>query len=173
MEKTKILFVFHSPDFRSGASRSLMDIVDYLYDTGKYEISAVLPYPGGSGVDYLKGKGITTYMYRYGNLILNINDPMMRKIIKFPIYLLRHLRIIAQVNRAAADLKDCQFDLVYTNTSTLIFGGLLGKKLGTKMIWHIREFGLLDHQIRFYLGQKCRCGFVCVESSSGLPCPVH
>lgn len=154
MKKPKILFVFHNPDFRSGASRSLMDIVDHLIETEKYDIQAVLPYPGGSGVDYLKGKGIMTYTYRYGDLIQSIHDPFIRKVFKFPVYLFRHLRVCMEANRAAADLRENHFDLVYSNTSTIIFGGLLGQKLNAKMIWHIREFGILDHQIRFYLGQK-------------------
>ena len=47
LKKKKILVVFHSEEKNSGATRSMLQIVTYLQQTGKYEIEAVFPKPDG------------------------------------------------------------------------------------------------------------------------------
>ena len=41
-DKISILFVFHNSNIQSGATRSLIDIVDYLISTENYNISGLL-----------------------------------------------------------------------------------------------------------------------------------
>lgn len=166
MNKKKILFVFHNSDIQSGASRSLMDIVDGLSQSGKYEISAILPKPGGSAVDILDKKGIKTYLFKYGNLMQSMTQPLAKRIIKIPLFVMRHLGIAFEADKAYKLLKSEKIDFIYNNTSTIIFGGILGKKLHARMIWHIREFGLLDHQIKFYLGESWMERFINVNADA-------
>lgn len=152
----KILFVFHNSDLLSGATHSLIENIDLLLKTGKYDIYAVFPYREGSASEYLKNKNIPVFIFKYGNLMRNFRVPIWKKILKFPIFLLRHFFIYIQSLKAAQFFNDYDFDIVYSNTSCIIFGGLLGKKLSCKQIWHIHEF----RTVIFYLGEKWMKKFI-------------
>ena len=154
LEKKKILFVFHSEEKISGATRSMLQIVTYLQQTGKYEIEAVFPKPNGTAAAYLETIGIRSHHYTYGRLMQNLSQPLLKRMIKFPFMCIRMMKMKSSVRKAAKELKDKGFDIVYSNTSSIVFGGFLGKKLGCKQAWHIREFRKLDHNIGFFLGEK-------------------
>lgn len=156
----KILFVFHSENISSGATRSLMDIVDYLISTEKYDIEAVFPAQNGTAVDYLKSKNIKVHHYTYGKLMQDLTQPLIKRIVKLPLLFLRYFKIKKQAKKAALDFADSGIDIVYSNTSSIVFGGYLGLKLGCKQIWHIREFRKKDHQIAFFLGDKSLQKFI-------------
>ncbi len=164
----RILFVFHNSDLLSGATRSLMNIVDDLLDTEKYEICAVFPYQEGTASEHLKSKGVKVFTFRYGKLMKDLTFPLWKKILKFPLFVIRHLEVCLQASKAAKTFADYDFDMVYSNTSSIIFGGLLGKKLGCRQIWHIREFRTLDHKITFYLGEKWIKNFIQKNSNAVL-----
>lgn len=152
--KASILFVFHGNNTNSGATKSLLDIVKYLAATNDYTIYAVVPFAKGNLAPYLEGLGIETKIFRYGDLICDLNTTLIRQILRFPLFPLRHIRIIGEARKAAEYYRSKNIDVVYTNTSTVLFGGILGNLIHAKNIWHIREFGLMDHKIRFYLGEK-------------------
>lgn len=160
MAKKKILAVFHSEDKSSGATRSFLQIVTYLLKTGKYEIEAVFPNPNGTAAEYLKTLGIQCHSYSYGRLMQNLSQPLLKRMIKFPFMCVRMIKMKSSVRKAAKDFKDKGFDIVYSNTSSIVFGGFLGKKLGCKQVWHIREFRKLDHNIGFFLGETYLLNFI-------------
>lgn len=164
-----ILFVFHGSNKDSGATKSLIDIIDYLVQTDEYRIFATVPQENGNLIPYLQQLGIETRYYKYGDLICDLNTNRLKQIAKYPLFFLRHLRILSNVQKAANYYKSKDIDIVYSNTSTLIFGGLLGEKIGASNIWHIREFGLLDHHIQFYLGEQYIEKFI-QEKASAVCC---
>lgn len=45
-------------------------------------------------------------------------------------------------------------DLIYSNSSVVDVGFYIAKKLNIKHIWHIREFGVEDYNLRYFLGKK-------------------
>lgn len=164
----KILFVFHSSDLLSGATHSLVDNIDMLLETGKYEVCAVFPYQEGTASEHLKSRGAKVFTFKYGKLMKDLKFPLWKKILKFPLFVIRHMEVRLQVSKAAKMFENYDFDMVYSNTSSIIFGGLLGKKLACKQIWHIREFRTLDHKISFYLGEKWINNFIQKNSNAVL-----
>lgn len=166
--KPKILFVFHSSDIKSGATHSLMDIVDALIETGKYEISAIFPYQEGTASEWLNNKGISTHIYKYGKLMQDLTQPLSKRILKLPLLIARHISVYVQAVSASKKFADDHFDIVYSNTSSIIFGGILGRKLKCKQIWHIREFRTKDHKMTFYLGEKYIKTFINKNSNAVL-----
>ncbi len=150
----KILFVLHGSNKDSGATKSLIDIIDKLNELKKYSIMVIVPNNKGNVESYLSKKNIKVYVYKYGNLFQDLNVPNIKKIFKFPIFCYRRLSIQKNVKKAAKFFKNMKVDLVYTNTSTILFGALLAKRISAKNIWHIREFGILDHSIEYFLGEK-------------------
>jgi len=153
-KKPHILFVFHNENIQSGASRSLMDIIEKLNTTNQYRLSVVLPGYNINTEKSFSELGIETYVFPYKHLIQSLNQPFVLRLIKKPVYLLRHLETILLAKKAAERFKNEKVELVYSNTSTILFGGYLGRRLHAKMIWHIREFGKKDHRIVFYLGDR-------------------
>lgn len=152
--KNKIAIVFHSANLQSGATKSLMDIVDNLIKLNKYDFVGIFPEEGGTAVQHLREQGIETYAYHYGDLMQDLTQSWIKRTIKFPFLILRHLRVLQQVQKAKNELKGKGIDLVYANTSSIVFGGYLSDVLGCKNIWHIREFRVKDHRIKFYLGER-------------------
>ena len=150
----KIVFVFHNSEINSGATHSLVDSIEYLLNTGKYEIETVFPDSNGTCVQYFHDHNIPVHIYRYGNLMQDLSQTFIKRIIKFPILCLRYLLVKREAHKAAKDFEESKVDLVYTNTSCVIFGGFLGQYLSAKNIWHIREFRKEDHRICFFLGDK-------------------
>lgn len=153
-ERPKILFVFHGSQMESGGTRSLMDIVQSLYATGRYAFEAVFPYKKGSASDWFEERGFPVYVCHYGLLMWDLTQSKAKFVAKFPLFVMRHLRSYFEANALVKELDDHDIDIVYTNTSTVLFGGMLGKRLGAKQIWHIREFRILDHQFTYYLGDR-------------------
>jgi glycosyltransferase involved in cell wall biosynthesis len=153
-QKPKLLVVFHSSNLYSGATRSLTDIMDYLIKTEKYDIEVIFPDTEGSALDYYRNLHIPVYSYKYGKLMQGLTQPLIRRCIKLPLLFTRFFYIQKEAKHAAEKLRKNCYDIVYSNTSCIVFGGYLGLKLRSKQIWHIREFRKEDHQIAFFLGDK-------------------
>lgn len=154
MNRICIAIVFHSENIQSGATRSLMDIVDYLIKTQKYKIIAIFPQKEGSAITYLNKRGIECYSYQYGGLMQNLTQPILKRLLKVPFLFIRMFNIIHEAKVAARELETVNIDLVYSNTSSIVFGGYLGRFLKCKQAWHIREFRKQDHRIEFFLGDR-------------------
>lgn len=152
--KPHIVFVFHNENIDSGASRSLMDIVTKLVESNQYRISAIIPKHNANSERIFSNLGITSYVFCYSHLIQDLNQPFLLRLVKKPVYVIRHCNTYLEAINATKVFKNEDVDIVYSNTSTIIFGGYLGRLLHSKMIWHIREFGKKDHHIVFYLGEK-------------------
>ena len=153
--KPKVVVVFHSANIQSGATRSLMDIVDNLILLDKYNIMGIFPEREGTAINYLKEKyGIEVMSFRYGNLMQDLTQPLAKRCVKFLFQIVRHFKIKLEAKKAAAILSKEDISLVYSNTSSIVFGGYLGRFLNCKQVWHIREFRVRDHKIKFYLGER-------------------
>lgn len=153
--KPVIAVVFHSSNLQSGATRSLMDIINNLIRLEKYQIIGVFPQKTGTAIEHLKNNyGLETYFYNYGTLMQDLTQSNLKRIIKLPLLFIRHMRIITEAFRASQELRNKKIDCVYSNTSSIVFGGYVGKFLKCKQLWHIREFRIKDHKIKFYLGER-------------------
>lgn len=153
-ERPKILFVFHGSAMESGGTRSLMDIVQALYRKDLYDFEAVFPYKKGSASDWFEEQGLPVYICHYGLLMQVLLQPTIKRVAKIPLYIARHLRSSIEAGRLAKKLSGHGIDIVYTNTSSILFGGMLARRLGVRQIWHIREFRVLDHGFEYYLGER-------------------
>ena len=61
-----ILFCFHDANKNNGANRSLIDIIDNLLLKDNVKIVAAFPVKNGTGIDYLKSKGVDIVPFCYG-----------------------------------------------------------------------------------------------------------
>lgn len=148
----KVLFVFHSANYYSGATRSMTDIVIRLHSQKKVEATVLVPEKIGSATDLLNENGIKVIYYPYESLMQDERSPLWKRTLKIPLYIKRYIsqqRLAKQCSEKFSDV-----DVIYSNTSTILFGAMIAEQLKVPHIWHFREFRHEDHKIHLFLGEK-------------------
>ncbi|MCK1195882.1 glycosyltransferase family 4 protein [Streptococcus uberis] len=148
-----ILFCFHNTDRYSGATKSLIDIIDSLKN--RNDITPVLLFPKneGSAVDYFKKENFKICFLEYYELAYQINQPFLIKVLAFPKRLFRYIKMKRTVKYSKI-VESNNIDLVYTNTSTIFIGAFFNKYFSIPHLWHLREFRDKDHHTEFFFGNK-------------------
>lgn len=126
-DRLTILFVNHSAEDKGGATRALLELVLGLKE--RYNVKPVVLTPGfGWFTKELRKNGIPCLNAEYGRWLGSETKTGFREIA----YLVR------LANRIK---KNYHPDIVHTNTSVINVGIILGKIMGAKHVWHIRELG--------------------------------
>jgi len=55
-------------------------------------------------------------------------------------------------------------NIIYSNTSVINVGAIIAKELKIPHIWHIREYGEIDHHLKFILNKKDRTKYISSNS---------
>lgn len=127
MEVLKILVVAQSGE-PSGASHSMVDLARGLREAG-HSVLVLVPRPGVL-MGMLEGHGLPFERVDA--------KPWVGSVGGFKLW--RRMRVNRlSAGKAAERFKGQGFDLVYTNTITSPFGGMLAKHLGIPNVWQIRE----------------------------------
>lgn len=135
IKKNKILFLHGSNDLY-GASKVLTEIINLLFEKD-YEIHLILPYNGPLD-DILCDK--TTIYYK--------NLGVFRKKYFNPLGLFnRFYKITSSIFFINKIIRDNSIDIVYTNTSVIIAGGISAKINSVDCFFHIHEIPIN----KFYL----------------------
>lgn len=151
--KLTVLFVFHECNAFSGATRSLIDILDsYLLDES-VNIVALFPAKRGTAIDYLKNKDVKIITNYHTWVIAPNNEPWIRKL-AFPYRWLRYLVSTITTFMLKNTIKNLNIDCVYTNTGAISVGGLINRFFHIPHVWHFRELVEegLDH--KYIFGRK-------------------
>ncbi|HHX13083.1 MAG TPA: glycosyltransferase family 4 protein [Clostridiales bacterium] len=144
-KKNTIAIVFHDTELSSGATRSMIDIVDSWIADEAFSLVAIFPSTLGTAIDYLQAKGVTIVSSYF---ILNdvLYPRTIRQTLGYPKRTYKWLKgYYSTVTKLARKLKDLHVDLIYTNTSTTHVGAWVNKSISIPHIWHFREFGEEDH----------------------------
>lgn len=141
----KILYVTHYRDLL-GANRSLLQLILELRDKG-VEPTVLMPYALNDEkpdfADALKKENIPYIEAPLRGFKHNI---AWRAIPAYMLYLKgRHKVLKALVDR--------KFDLVHSNSSTINIGSYIAKKFNARHVWHLREFGDLDYDLKTPFGK--------------------
>ena len=143
MENKKIL-ILHSSNDLYGASKIFLQIIELLKSNG-HQIHVVLPSKGPLDKMISQIKGTHVSYYSLG---------VLRK---------KYLNPLGLINRLVANIKAIKFlsnyikdhsiDLVYTNTSTILCGGIAAKKNRVPSIFHIHEIPTGNKLYEFLSGK--------------------
>lgn len=126
-KKNKILFLHGSNDLY-GSSKVLIEIINILFDNG-YEIHLVLPYEGP--IDHVLKKKTIIY---YKNL-----GVFRKKYFNFFGLFNRLIKILSSILFIYKLIKNQNIDVVYTNTSVIIAGGIAAKISSVSSYFHLHE----------------------------------
>ncbi|AIQ70694.1 glycosyltransferase family 4 protein [Paenibacillus graminis] len=149
-----VLFVFHNSDFYSGATRSLLDIIDKYLEEETVNVVVLFSKREGTAIDYLNNKKVKIIYSFYTELVASINQSSLKKMIAFPYRFGRMLISMFSIYRLKNLIRELKVDAVYTNTSVIFVGGFINKFFKIPHIWHFREFRREDQQIDFFFREK-------------------
>ncbi|MDA9362215.1 glycosyltransferase family 4 protein [Flavobacteriaceae bacterium] len=139
----KNILLLHSSNDLYGASKIFLQLIDLLTKNG-FDVHIIIPEKGMLD-DFLIKKNIK---------IVYIELGVLRK---------KYLTPLGLINRAVANIKviaflsnyikDHSIDLVYTNTSTILCGGIAAKKNGVTSLFHIHEIPTGNKLYEFLSGK--------------------
>ncbi|MGF1996372.1 glycosyltransferase family 4 protein [Enterococcus casseliflavus] len=150
----KILIVTHSTKF-SGANKSLYSLI-LLFNKIGYDITVIVNSEKGELVSRLNKIGIRVLFYNYSWWVSQDRTNKMKKIYQFIHSISKYYFYRMKYNKISEDIIGENFDLVYTNTSTIDLGVYVAKKMHIPHFWHIREFGKEDFNFTYLVTRKYR-----------------
>lgn len=129
-----ILFITHY-DNLYGANNAMLSLLLKLKDSGD---TVIVAGPAGQGqlkfelkrynIEYIQSE-MTQWMTVYSTPLRFLVKKIKRSSV-----------IKKEVNALYEKLKDKKIDIIHTNSSVIAHGAMLSEMLGTKHVWHIREF---------------------------------
>lgn len=153
-EMKKVAIIFHDTDSTSGATRSMMEIIDNLNSRDIY-LAAIVRNKTGTLIPELKDKNIEVMYAPFWGNTFSLRSDQIHYLLKIPSYTIRSILNIINSAKLALVLKKRGFNIVYTNTRTTYIGANIKffyKKI--RHIWHIREYGVEDHDLGTFGGEK-------------------
>ena len=139
----KNILLLHSSNDLYGASKIFLQLID-LFISKNFNVHVVLPEKGKLD-DFLNKKDISVSYHELG---------VLRK---------KYLNPLGLINRLVNNIKAVKFlsnyinirsiDLVYTNTSTVLCGGISAKKNDVPSIFHIHEIPTGNKFYEFFSGK--------------------
>lgn len=155
MERIRCAFFFHDTDFYSGGSRSLLDIIDDYIEQNNITVVAVFPSDKGSAIDYLRKRKVKIVCSHYYQIRYELNETREDFLKKLPKRIVRLIGSRLWVDiKTSQELKNCNINVIYSNTSFILAGYWAARKLHVPIIAHFREFGEEDHKIGVWIGRN-------------------
>lgn len=151
-KKRRVVALISHSSGLGGSERSLLAIIRALHSGSEYSCHIVLP-GDGPLVGELKRVSASYDIVPFSWWT------MIRKGRELPILELDNESRDGFL-RVLENLKRIRPDLVYSNTLVINTGALVADALGVPHIWHIREFGEIDHGLLFRLPLEERVKFV-------------
>ena len=139
----KKLLLLHSSNDLYGASKIFLQLIDLLTKNG-FDVHIIIPEKGMLD-DFLIKKDIKIEYLELG---------VLRKKYLNPLGLIN--RLVANVKAIAflsQYIKDHSIDLVYTNTSTILCGGIAAKRTGVPSLFHVHEIPTGNKLYEFLSGK--------------------
>jgi len=139
----KKLLLLHSSNDLYGASKIFLQLIDLLTKNG-FDVHIIIPEKGM----------LDNFLIKKNIKIVYVELGVLRK---------KYLNPLGLINRAVANIKaiaflsnyikDHSIDLVYTNTTTILCGGIAAKKNGIPSLFHIHEIPTGNKLYEFFSGK--------------------
>ncbi len=138
-----ICFFSHS-SLLAGAERSLLELVAELIRD--YGVTCTVFLPGeGPLIQKLEEAGASTVRFNYDwwcGLNSSASAQKARRFINSFKTTLENIK---------KEVEKTNPDVIFTNTMVIPWGAMVASRLNKPHVWFVREFGVLDHGLKFYL----------------------
>lgn len=141
----RVTFITHYGELY-GANRSLLNLLDGLRKMGV--VPSVICRKGGPMVEELERRNIPFCVIPFE---LWLSPPQSKHTLKGVYRFLNNLRLLPAMIQ---QVKRWQAEVIYSNSSVTPVGALIAKLMFKPHIWHVREFGKLDYDLRHDLGSS-------------------
>lgn len=147
----KVLLIANKAEF-GGATKCLKELI-HSFINANIDVELVV-----FGENYLykfcEENGIECHAIGHVSFASGKGSTLFRKIIKFiliPYYYLKQLlQNKKALKRAIKNIDFSKIDIIHTNSNRDSIGAMLSKKYNIPHIWHLREFGKEDYNLRYY-----------------------
>ncbi len=142
-QQIDVCFVSHS-SYKCGSERSLLELLQGLIEAG---VSCHVLLPGNGPLEAdLNRLSVSYSVISYRWWTLGENEDRLKAI----------EQIAQQSVFVTEDIRGLNPRIIYSNTSVINIGAIAAKELRIPHVWHIREYGELDHALSFILEKKER-----------------
>lgn len=138
----RILFIFHTPWLKGGASKSGLTLVKGLKERG-VEVVAVCPAEGAMS-DALRKSGINVRIFGYAWAYPYFQRSAAGVLKFLPKMLLEKLRNRKALRHLTDFAEEFRPDIIHTNSGVADIGLRVARNLGLPHVTHFREFGWKD-----------------------------
>lgn len=143
--KIRVLYVTHYTALY-GANRSMLQLMLELREKG-VEPTVMLPY-----VIDASSKSLADELGEHSIPYINANVTIVKSV-DWKKVVGKYIYSLLQLKYAYRALDGSEFDLIHSNSSTFVTGAYLSKKLKLPHVWHLREFGDLDYDLKTPFGK--------------------
>lgn len=140
----KVVFLSHYTSLY-GANLAMLNLANDLKERYGYQIMIIFPH-NGDAVKKARSMGIETFCCRYipwrANSFFFVRG-MCRIVLNSWCSFIIEKRVLG-----------FKPDIIHSNSSVVDLGVVLAKKLKTPCVWHLREFGEEDYNLKYIVPQK-------------------
>lgn len=149
-----VLFIFHDSNLYSGATRSLIDIIENLTEKKLIAANVLFNTSKGSALAYFKDLRIDIFYYKFYSAYISLEERKTKKWLLLIPRIIRHIFSVINIYQLKNIILEKRIDLIYTNTSSVLVGAYISNYYKIPHIWHLREFGKEDHRLVFFMGDS-------------------
>lgn len=140
-----------------GANRSLLNLIDGLKS---YKVESFVVAPGkGALIDSLEERKVPCMIVplQWWSSERLLGNDFSERVLKYLEWrkntIIKLLLNAYSIPKICKQLKEWGIDILYSNSSVIPIGAMVGMWLNKPHIWHVREFGSLDYNLHLHWGQ--------------------
>lgn len=149
----RVLFIANRSEF-GGAPKCMMELIELLKNRYGVEIEVVTHGDHAIG-EFCRARNITYYAVGHIPFAVGKGSTGFRRGIKtilMPYYFWNSkIKNRKALQKAAEKIDFSGIDIIHTNSNRDCLGAMLSKKYGIPHVWHLREFGKEDYDIRYLI----------------------
>ncbi len=148
----KVLYILQSTSIHGGAHVSFMTMLESLLSKGVMPIVVV---PDENGIyNIIRERGIPIKAITYYKGVFPDNNTVKQRIAYLPrLILMVIMNYIAIIKLSSYALKK-KVDLIHSNSTVISIGCAIAHRIHVPHIWHVREYGDKDFNLKYYPTSK-------------------
>lgn len=149
----KVLFVANRAEY-GGAPKCMLELIDQLIQNYGVEVEVITSIESEIA-RWCDARNIKHYAVGHTSFAIGKGSTPIRRFAKTlltPYYLVKSYTLNHKAFKRACDQIDFSgIDIIHTNSNRDCLGAMLAKRYNIPHIWHLREFGREDYDIRYLM----------------------
>lgn len=147
-----ILYIVHD-NKKGGAALSFLEMVSHVRK--EHNVFVLTPHKQGFIPQKLEEMKIPHCNAHYFWWKIAQPNNLLTAMARLILYKFLNLWNILEAKHLRKRIQDMKIDIIHSNSSVIDFGALLSKETGFPHIWHLREYGEEDFNLKCVVSPKC------------------